>query len=182
MAILPSLSPHLHGGGRGCSSLGQVDSLFEEVLLETRGHRGLLGAVFAEAGLRSELAEVTADQLVAAFLKIRDPGRLGDRGFAFLRSIFEEADEDGDGALSRAEIKDSLYTDKVTRRLQQLGLPAPDWLAIYDELDADGDGCLSWDELQEGVGALWAAEVERRQMATQAISFADKDLRKDVFM
>jgi Ca2+-binding EF-hand superfamily protein len=159
----------------------EVDSLFEEVLLETRGYRGVLDDVFEEAGL-GEPAEVTADQLVAAFLKIRDPARLGDRGFAFLRSVFQEADDDGDGALSRAEIKEVLDSDRVARKLEQLGLPVPDWLAIHDELDADGDGCLSWEELQEGIGALWAAEIEKRQRSAQATSFAAKDLRRDAFL
>lgn len=160
----------------------EVDSLFQEILLETRGPRGLLDDVFDEAGLSSEPAEVTADQLVAAFLKIRDPGRLGDRGFAFLRSVFQEADDDGDGALSRGEIQEVLDSDRVACKLEQLGLPVPDWLAIHDELDADGDGCLSWEELQEGIGALWAAEIERRQRSAQATSFAAKDLRKDAFL
>lgn len=114
----------------------------------------------------SKSSTITADEMVEAFLKLRDPSQAGSRGVNVLRQVFQQADVDKGGTLNRDEVRQFVCNDAVTSKLQKLKLPVPDWLGLFDQIDCDGDGQLSWPELLQGVGNYWkeleAQETTRR--------------------
>lgn len=103
--------------------------------------------------------EITADQMIAGFMSIRDKGLGESRGVNFLRQVFLEADEDGSNSLTRAEVKRAFCTEKVSQKLKKLQLKQPDWLDIFDALDMDGNGDISWTELSQGMCQLWKDSI-----------------------
>lgn len=57
-----------------------------------------------------------------------------------LKMVFEEADTDGGGTLSRQELKASFKKQHVRDRLKVLGIPHADLYQLFDVLDLDGTG------------------------------------------
>lgn len=77
--------------------------------------------------------ELTREELAKARHGRSGPGRHGGR--AFLAGLVKGMDDDGDGAISRAELGDKV----------------PEWVAQFAAIDADSDGRLGRDELRAHV-------------------------------
>merc|ERR1711924_232812 len=82
------------------------------------------------------------------------------RGLNFLRQVFVEADMGHSGNLSRWQYKNAFTDERVTHRLQKLGLAVPDWLTIFDALDLDGNDQLTLNELLQCARTIWEADME----------------------
>jgi Ca2+-binding EF-hand superfamily protein len=128
-------------------SFDDIDLFFEDISLDGSSADG--GAAY-----------VTAEQMVATFLRIQDPGLSGERGLTFMRQVFLEADKDNNGSLNLDEIMQACCTDQVTEKLRRFCLAVPMWKEILDEVDQDGDGEMSWSELRMGLAALWETDLE----------------------
>ncbi|CAE7224762.1 CPK26, partial [Symbiodinium natans] len=99
--------------------------------------------------------DLSAEALVAGYLDLNlEKGRI-IRAMNFLNSIFQVADMDGSGSLSKAEVGTYLCRKEVAEKLQSLKLFVPDWLEIFDAMDADGDGELTWAELSTAMQCIW---------------------------
>lgn len=134
--------------------IDEIETLFEEIISD-KCHE--------ESGaINKEDQEIDADHVISAFVRLRDPSLGGKRAMNFLRQMFIEADADNSGTLTRSEVKATFLTDRVSNKLDKLGLKVPDWLGIFDELDFNYDGTLSWDELHQGVSTLWEAELQKQ--------------------
>mmetsp|Transcript_46387 Transcript_46387/g.72352 ORF Transcript_46387/g.72352 Transcript_46387/m.72352 type:complete len:501 (+) Transcript_46387:1-1503(+) len=149
---------------------------FEEVetLFETLSHR--------RGGKSSDTDEnlgLTADDMVAGFLAIRDVGLGETRGMNLLRQLFREADTDKSNTLSREEMQRAFCTPKVSQKLHRLQLKEPDWMDIFDALDLDGNGDISWSELSQGICHLWKQAIDE-EVAAQShdMSEAVRSFRK----
>jgi len=128
--------------------LNEIDGLYEEIV--------------AESGKDEQVpcGEVTLDRMIAAFLRMRDPSLGIQRGKSFLRQIFQSADKDGTGRISRADVREAFCNNDVSTKLTKFGLTVPDWINVFDEIDYDGDGELSWWELSQGVVTIWEEELQ----------------------
>ena len=62
---------------------------------------------------------------------------------AMTRAMFDRLDTDGDGAISKAELKAGLASDK---EIQKIFAGENEHMALR-RLDLDGDGEISWDEV-----------------------------------
>ncbi|CAE7335038.1 KIF13B [Symbiodinium pilosum] len=91
----------------------------------------------------------------------------------FRLRIFQVADVDGSGSLSKAEVGTYLCRKEVTEKLQSLKLFVPDWLEIFDAMDADGDGGLSWAELSTAMQRIWTQLAGNEPAKTVADEQAD---------
>jgi len=98
---------------------------------------------------------VTADEMIAGLMALRDPGNNSQRAMNFLRQTFKNADVNHAGSLSRKEVHQHLCAPVICQRLQELGVVVPDWDKVFDAIDLDGDGRLSWDEVSQGTRACW---------------------------
>jgi len=117
--------------------------------------------IFEELATNAPSGGVTADSLIASFLKVRQTGLGESRGLNYLRTVFLEADANRSNTLTREEVKTFLCKDEVRTRIEMLKLQVPDWLGIFDTLDTNGDDNLSWDELSQGVMQLWKQGIEQ---------------------
>ncbi|CAK8985659.1 unnamed protein product [Durusdinium trenchii] len=98
---------------------------------------------------------VTAESLVAGYMDLHlEKGRI-IRAMNFLNSIFQVADVDGSGALSKVEVGKYLCRKEVTDKLSSLKLFVPDWLEMFDAMDVNGDGDLTWAELSTAMKSFW---------------------------
>jgi len=101
---------------------------------------------------------VSADEMIAGFLLVRESGGQAQRGVNFIRQCFKAADTDNGGALSRSEYSEAFCAPSVKEKLEKLGLQTPDWLSIFDAVDINNDGELSWDELRGALVTMWQLE------------------------
>lgn len=99
---------------------------------------------------------ITAEDVVAIFLALREDNSTQARGLNFLRLVFKEATGDLiGGVLDRTQFKEAFCTERVEQKIEKLGLTVPDWLDIFDALDVDDDRRLSWEEILHGIRAMW---------------------------
>lgn len=103
--------------------------------------------------------QVTLDEVIAAFIQLRDPNTAGERGAALLSKIFAEADSDKSGALDKDEFVTAFSHDSVTQQLKSRNLKVPDWETLFGAMDEDGSGSLTWEELREGLVSYWARQA-----------------------
>lgn len=93
---------------------------------------------------------ITFDEIVGKFMKSIQAeeikGRRRVANHINLVNIFNEADKDGNGSLSLAEL---------TSLLQKIDIPADKAVAIFTEADADGDHQLSCDEFANSIGKYY---------------------------
>jgi Ca2+-binding EF-hand superfamily protein len=131
-------------------NLEQVEVLFEQLC--TRGNGANVGKLQGHT--------ITADDLIAGFLSVREAGLGESRGVNFLRQVFLEADEDGSNSLSRPEMQKAFCSERVSNKLARLQLKEPDWMAIFDALDLDHNGTISWSELSQGMRSMWKQAID----------------------
>ncbi|CAE7817450.1 thrC [Symbiodinium sp. CCMP2592] len=68
-----------------------------------------------------------------------------------LYEVFQEADSDGNGTLSKEEFKKALEEKDLLRRLHGAGIDATSASSLFDILDIDANGTLDGNEFVEGV-------------------------------
>ena len=71
-------------------------------------------------------------------------GSARDRGVAFARAVFEDADRNGDGSLTKTEVRKYFKSHPIEKE-HILG-PAFTWKAFFMNMDKDGDGEFNLDE------------------------------------
>jgi len=98
---------------------------------------------------------VTADEMIAGLMALRDPSNNLQRALNFIRQVFKNADVNHYGSLSREEVNQHLCAPAISQRLQEFGVVVPDWDKVFDAIDLNGDGRLSWDEISQGTQACW---------------------------
>lgn len=103
--------------------------------------------------------QVTVDEVIAAFIQLRDPNTAGERGAALLSKIFAEADSDKSGSLDKDEFVTAFSHDSVTQQLRSRNLKVPEWETLFGAMDEDGSGSLTWEELREGLVSYWARQA-----------------------
>lgn len=94
--------------------------------------------------------ELTRDELRAMhakMAKMRHHGRKGAGRMGYMQGLIKGMDDDGNGAISRAELGDK----------------APKLAENFATIDADGDGELSREEMREFGKARRAARAEAKQ-------------------
>mmetsp|Transcript_101952 Transcript_101952/g.186148 ORF Transcript_101952/g.186148 Transcript_101952/m.186148 type:complete len:1297 (-) Transcript_101952:61-3951(-) len=99
--------------------------------------------------------EVTVEQVIEGLLRLRDPEFSAVRGLRLLEQLFEDADEDGNGALTKSEVLNCFNAPEVVEKFKKLSLKVPAWSVLFEELDVDGSGDLSWEEIEAGMRTLW---------------------------
>ncbi|CAE8628737.1 unnamed protein product [Polarella glacialis] len=99
---------------------------------------------------------VTEMEIIAGFINLRDPKKVGNRGIALLSRLFEEADTDGSGSLNKKEWLTAFNTEFVTQQLATRNLKVPDWESLFDQLDGDSSGTIDWEEASQGLTFYWA--------------------------
>eukprot|EP00392_Amoebophrya_sp_AT5.2_P013550 g13677.t1 len=67
-----------------------------------------------------------------------------------ITAIFEAADTDGSGELSREEFDEALSKKAVKQKLELIDVPPDDLRMLFDLLDADGSGEITIDEFRKG--------------------------------
>mmetsp|Transcript_97890 Transcript_97890/g.187802 ORF Transcript_97890/g.187802 Transcript_97890/m.187802 type:complete len:754 (+) Transcript_97890:1-2262(+) len=122
--------------------------------ISTEDVEELLGMVDKDGG-----DEVGITDIIENFVKLRDPKNAGLRGVRLMEKLFEEADADGSGELSKEEVQEAFGCPPVVAKLQKMRLRVPDWSTLFEELDLDGSGGLDWEELADGMKAFWAKDA-----------------------
>eukprot|EP00931_Biecheleriopsis_adriatica_P052251 TRINITY_DN30378_c0_g1_i2.p1 TRINITY_DN30378_c0_g1~~TRINITY_DN30378_c0_g1_i2.p1 ORF type:complete len:1630 (+),score=356.30 TRINITY_DN30378_c0_g1_i2:150-5039(+) len=124
-----------------------------------------------------ESGEVTIEEVITAFIKLRDPKKAGERGLALLRKMFEKADLNFDGELTKEEYLTAFTAEnqELSQKLTVRNLKVPDWENLFEHLDLDENGCLQFDELTEGLVAYWArAQLESLAESPSHASLAQR--------
>lgn len=98
---------------------------------------------------------VNVEQVITGLLRLRDPGYAAVRGLRLLQELFEEADVDGDGGLSKSEVLACYNAPEVMDKFKRLMLKVPPWAVLFEELDVDCSGDLSWEEIDAGMKSFW---------------------------
>eukprot|EP00930_Biecheleria_cincta_P022335 TRINITY_DN16310_c0_g8_i1.p1 TRINITY_DN16310_c0_g8~~TRINITY_DN16310_c0_g8_i1.p1 ORF type:complete len:1606 (+),score=285.74 TRINITY_DN16310_c0_g8_i1:302-4819(+) len=105
--------------------------------------------------------QVTVDEVISGYLRMRDPNTAGERGVVLLSQIFRKADVDKNGSLSREEYLRAFNKEAVEQQLKIRNLKVPDWEPLFGYLDTDNSDSLSWEELSQGLAHYWArAQME----------------------
>jgi hypothetical protein len=111
-------------------------------------------------------ADVSLDAVLQGYLKFRDPMSGGDKAVVFLRTLFEEADVDCNGYLSKAEYTKVFSIPKNIEKLAKLGIlgachdfeneqDMEDYLVLFfHEIDQNFDVNLTVQELVTGFVAM----------------------------
>ncbi|CAJ1350444.1 unnamed protein product [Effrenium voratum] len=68
-----------------------------------------------------------------------------------LFQVFTEADDDGNGTLSKTEFEKAVSTKNLLARLHGAGIDVSSASSLFDILDIDGSGTLDGNEFVEGV-------------------------------
>lgn len=89
---------------------------------------------------------LSREELAEARNKARRGGHRMRSHMAFQRGLFIGMDDDGDGAISRAELGDKM----------------PRWSENFDAIDANNDGKLSREELRDHQREAWKARHGER--------------------
>lgn len=66
--------------------------------------------------------EITVEEVVQGYFRYRDPETGGDRAVTFIRHLFQQADADRSGSLTRLELRRVLQQQKVLEKLRMFGL------------------------------------------------------------
>jgi Ca2+-binding EF-hand superfamily protein len=69
---------------------------------------------------------------------------------AFLRRIFEEADDDHSGSIDMREFRVALSSPEIQEEMKNLGLNISDVGLLFRQMDADGSGSATLDEMCAG--------------------------------
>jgi len=125
--------------------------------------------------------EVTLDEVIRGYLKIRDPSKSGDRVVCFLQRLFAEADVDASGTLTKTEFMKAVKEPRIQNQMQHLGLLGKDWSGdavrnYFSQLDDSGDGNLTLDELLQGYYKM--KEMFRQRILAEEQQGWDKDQKE----
>lgn len=94
----------------------------------------------------------------------------------FLANVFEEADVDGSGSLTRQEFNHVLLKDGVMQGFKEMGVSPEDFKVLFTRLDADRSGTVTLEELCEGMlGMKRAMGSNERTIAYLCKVFKEAD-------
>jgi Ca2+-binding EF-hand superfamily protein len=105
---------------------GQLDRI------EVQGMNERLAKNFDRVDVNSD-GELSREELAAMHSKMRQHGRKAGRRMGYMHGLVKGMDDDGNGAISRAELGDK----------------APKLAENFDAIDANNDGELSREEMRE---------------------------------
>ena len=105
---------------------GQLDRI------EAQGLNERLAKNFERVDANSD-GEISRDEMAAMHQKMRHHGRKASRRMGYMQGLVKGMDDDGNGAISRAELGDK----------------APKLAENFATIDSDGNGELSQDEMRE---------------------------------
>ena len=117
---------------------GQLDRI------EAQGLNERLAKNFERIDANAD-GEISRDEMAAMHQKMRHHGRKAGHRMAYMQGMFKGMDDDGNGAISRAELGDK----------------APKLVENFATIDGDGNGELSKDEMR----AFHKARRAERQAA-----------------
>lgn len=118
---------------------GQLDRI------EVQGGFERLARHFDRIDANSD-GELSRDELKAMHGKMRQHGRKGGRRMGYMQGLIKGMDDDGNGAISRAELGDK----------------APKLAENFASIDSNGDGELSREEMREHRKARRAERQEAK--------------------
>jgi len=141
-------------GTRNCDKLeAALQQMFDEassqadVLEAKRNFMGTIKSMRQDETLRS------ASDFTQKVLRLRKPKPV-PRWRILIKQIFEQADTDQMGTLSREEFRVSLQSPSTKAKLESLGLDCDVIEDLFDVLDADGSDDVSEAEMLNGVEQL----------------------------
>lgn len=88
----------------------------------------------------------TNDEAVAEHLAAEEK-----RVVSTLHKLFEEADTDGSGEISREELLAGLDNPKIRQKLELVGVQTEEASGLFDMLDDDGGGSCTIGEFTDGI-------------------------------
>lgn len=92
----------------------------------------------------------------------------------WLKTVFEEADEDSSGSISREEFEHAVIeNEKVKEGLRGLKIPPRDACTLFTLLDADGDDDISLNEFVEGCAKIRGARTVEWDLVTMQASLVN---------
>eukprot|EP00397_Hematodinium_sp_SG-2012_P034902 GEMP01037483.1.p1 GENE.GEMP01037483.1~~GEMP01037483.1.p1 ORF type:complete len:356 (+),score=60.21 GEMP01037483.1:24-1070(+) len=153
MALLEECFREADENQRGSVPREVFDSFFHKRRIVAK-----LGAVGVDADDMTELllkldadgsSTVTVDEVVSAFLTIRDPSHTTQSALAFLKQTAHEMAIDGKKKLSLLELRRILSNPNVVKRMKRLKVSLPSALECFAVFDSDQGGELSWQEIYD---------------------------------
>merc|ERR1712196_67654 len=95
--------------------------------------------------------EVSLEELIAGFIRLRNPAKAGERFVAHVDLIFREYDKDNMGSLTKAQFKKFWALDSIQTKLRKYrAFPETDEVWDFCESRGYKDGDLTISELSTG--------------------------------
>lgn len=89
--------------------------------------------------------------------RILDRQQEAKKNLEILTNLFLDLDEDGNGELTRRELKDALKLDHIRSRLQLLGFEPTEAMELLEFLDEDCSGTVALEEFVDGLNRMKGA-------------------------
>merc|ERR1719159_299886 len=107
-------------------------------------------------------------------MMIQQKARAKNKFVQKMTSLFDEADDSGDGVINKKEFVEIMENERVKFWLQSMDVNIHDPAEFFHLLDVEGDGELNGEELINGMTRLRGSATQIRMIMTQQI------LRNDV--
>jgi len=113
----------------------------------SQGHMALVGVDPCSVGGEADVYDVEQHVFTVGY------GSARDRGTAFAKAVFMDMDRDGDGSLTKSEIRKYFKSHSI-EKAHILG-PNFTWKAFFEGMDTDGNGQFDLDEFTEMIVKLY---------------------------
>lgn len=98
------------------------------------------------------------DALITGLMKLRSPRPVA-RWKILLKQVFQVADSDGNGLLSKEEFKRTFRRPEVLDKFERMGLRPTFFDGLFEILDSDRTGDLTEEELSHGFIQMWEGNM-----------------------